>query len=160
MLPDGGRQHRGCIIPQTVTHSLVLLKMGKIISRNILICCWPCILVIINFRFQLNAQYFISLTMLLYMFRVTLRPSSGGPLHIYLPIARSPKESDIEPDVVDMQGSSWRWAQGCPKHVEEHIYLPTARSPKETDIEPDVVDMQGSSWRWAQGCPKHVEEHS
>ena len=32
----GGRQHRGCIIPQTVTHSLVLLKMGKIISRNML----------------------------------------------------------------------------------------------------------------------------
>ena len=31
-----GRQHRRCIIPQTVTHSLVLLKMGKIISRNML----------------------------------------------------------------------------------------------------------------------------
>ena len=36
MLLAGGRQHRGCIIPQTVTHSLVLLKMGKIISRNML----------------------------------------------------------------------------------------------------------------------------
>ena len=36
MLPAGGRQHHGCIIPQTVTHSLVLLKMGKIISRNML----------------------------------------------------------------------------------------------------------------------------
>ena len=34
--PAGGRQHRGYIIPQTVTHSLVLLKMGKIISRNML----------------------------------------------------------------------------------------------------------------------------
>ena len=32
----GGRQHRGCIIPQAVTHSLVLLKMGKIIARNML----------------------------------------------------------------------------------------------------------------------------
>jgi len=31
-----GRQHRGCIIPQTVTHSLVLLKMGKITARNVL----------------------------------------------------------------------------------------------------------------------------
>ena len=31
-----GRQHRRCIIPQTVTHSLLLLKMGKIISRNML----------------------------------------------------------------------------------------------------------------------------
>ena len=34
--PATGRQHRGCIIPQTVTHSLVLLKMGKIIARNML----------------------------------------------------------------------------------------------------------------------------
>ena len=33
MLPAGnGRQHRWCIIPQAVTHSLVLLKMGKIIA--------------------------------------------------------------------------------------------------------------------------------
>ena len=30
------RQHRGCVIPQAVTQSLVLLKMGKIISRNML----------------------------------------------------------------------------------------------------------------------------
>ena len=36
MLPAGGLQHRGCIIPQVVTHSLVLLKMGKIIARNML----------------------------------------------------------------------------------------------------------------------------
>jgi hypothetical protein len=31
-----GRQHRGCIIPQAVTHSLVLLNMGKITARNML----------------------------------------------------------------------------------------------------------------------------
>ena len=31
-----GRQHRGCIIPQGVTHSLVLLGMGEIIARNML----------------------------------------------------------------------------------------------------------------------------
>ena len=31
-----GRQHRDCIIPQAVIHSLALLKMGKIIARNIL----------------------------------------------------------------------------------------------------------------------------
>ena len=31
-----GRQHRGCIKPQAVTHSLVLLKMGEIIARNML----------------------------------------------------------------------------------------------------------------------------
>ena len=37
MLPATGRQHLGgCIIPQAVTHSLVFLKMGKIISRNML----------------------------------------------------------------------------------------------------------------------------
>ena len=35
MLPATGRQHRGCIIPQAVTHSLVLLKMGKIIARHV-----------------------------------------------------------------------------------------------------------------------------
>jgi hypothetical protein len=34
--PVAGRQHRGCIIPQAVTHSLVLLKMGKIIAQNVL----------------------------------------------------------------------------------------------------------------------------
>jgi len=31
-----GRQLRGCIIPQGVTHSLVLLKMSEIIARNML----------------------------------------------------------------------------------------------------------------------------
>jgi len=36
MLPAGGRQHGGCIIPQAVTHSLVLLKMGKITVRKML----------------------------------------------------------------------------------------------------------------------------
>ena len=36
MLPATGRKHRGCIIPQAATHSLVLLKMGRIISRNML----------------------------------------------------------------------------------------------------------------------------
>ena len=29
-------QHRECNIPQAVTHSLVLLKMGKIIAQNML----------------------------------------------------------------------------------------------------------------------------
>jgi len=36
MLPATGQQHRGCIIPQAVTHSLVLLRIDKIISRNML----------------------------------------------------------------------------------------------------------------------------
>ena len=35
-LPASGRQHRRYIIPQAVTRSLVFLKMGKIISRNML----------------------------------------------------------------------------------------------------------------------------
>jgi len=30
------RQHRGCIIPQAVTHSLALLNMGVIIARKML----------------------------------------------------------------------------------------------------------------------------
>jgi len=44
-----GRQHRGCIIPQAVTHSLVILKMGEIIAQNmlswleLLINCYCCI---------------------------------------------------------------------------------------------------------------------
>jgi len=36
MLPATGRQHRGCIKPQAVTRSLVLLKVGKIIVPNML----------------------------------------------------------------------------------------------------------------------------
>ena len=36
MLPAGGRQYRGCIIPQAVTHSLALRMMGKISARNML----------------------------------------------------------------------------------------------------------------------------
>ena len=31
-----GRQRRGFIIPQAVTHSVTLLKMGKVIARNML----------------------------------------------------------------------------------------------------------------------------
>ena len=53
MLPAGGRQHRGCIMPQAVTHSLVLLKMSKIIAWNmlswleLLINCYCCISLVI-----------------------------------------------------------------------------------------------------------------
>ena len=36
IITAGGRHHCGFIIPQFVTHSLVPLKMGKIISRNML----------------------------------------------------------------------------------------------------------------------------
>jgi len=36
MLPATGWQHRGCIIPHAITHSLVLLMMGKIIAQNML----------------------------------------------------------------------------------------------------------------------------
>jgi len=43
MLLATGRQHYRCIIPQAVTHSLVLLKMGKIIARNTL--NWPELLI-------------------------------------------------------------------------------------------------------------------
>ena len=30
------RQHRRCLIPQAVTHIVVLLRMGEIIDRNML----------------------------------------------------------------------------------------------------------------------------
>ena len=49
----GYRQHRGCIITQAVTHSLALLKMGKIIARNmlslleLLINCYCCIYLVV-----------------------------------------------------------------------------------------------------------------
>ena len=36
MLPASGQQRRGCITPQVVAHSLVLLKMGVINARNML----------------------------------------------------------------------------------------------------------------------------
>ena len=38
MLQAGGRQLLGCIIPQAVTHSLLLLKLGKINARDLLNC--------------------------------------------------------------------------------------------------------------------------
>ena len=38
-----GQQNRVCIIPQAVTHSLVLLKTGKMIVRNVL--SWPELLI-------------------------------------------------------------------------------------------------------------------
>ena len=34
MLPATDWQHHGCIIPQAVTKSLVLLKMGKIVAQK------------------------------------------------------------------------------------------------------------------------------
>jgi len=37
MLSATGWQHRGCIIPQAVTHTLVLPKTGKIIVPE---TCW------------------------------------------------------------------------------------------------------------------------
>jgi len=36
MHPRCYRQHRGCIIPQAVSQSLALLRMGKIIARKML----------------------------------------------------------------------------------------------------------------------------
>ena len=54
MLPATGRQHRGCIIPQTVTQSLVLLKMGKIISVELTgIINKPLLLHLVGFLYYL-----------------------------------------------------------------------------------------------------------
>ena len=58
-----GQQHLGCIIPQAVTHSLVLLKMGGIKFRNVLSWlelltkCYCCIyLVFISFISMMYSQ--------------------------------------------------------------------------------------------------------
>ena len=66
MLPAEGRQRRGCIIPQVVTHSLVLLKMGKIIARNMLnwlkllisrYCCIQLVVYIVYINDALPSKY-------------------------------------------------------------------------------------------------------
>ena len=72
----GYRQHRGCFIPQAVTHSLVLLKMGGIIVRNtlswleLLINRYCCILLVVHIIIS-AINFFIS----------TYRPIDGGKLH-------------------------------------------------------------------------------
>jgi hypothetical protein len=55
MLPATGRQHRGCIKPQAVTRSLVLLKMGKITARNML--SWLELLLLLHLVGCLNCLY-------------------------------------------------------------------------------------------------------
>ena len=45
---------------------------------RLLMCCWPCIFAMINFRFQLMHYNSISLIIFLYMFRAPMCPSSGG----------------------------------------------------------------------------------
>jgi len=57
MLPATGRQHRRCIMPQAVTHSLVLLKMGKITARNML--SWLELLLLFYLVGYLYYLYFI-----------------------------------------------------------------------------------------------------
>ena len=62
MLLAGGRQHHGYIIPQAVTHSLVLLKMGKIIAWNmlswleLLISRYCCIELVVNIIYINDAR--------------------------------------------------------------------------------------------------------
>jgi hypothetical protein len=57
-----GRQHLGCIIPQAVTHKLALLKMVKIIARNMLSCfellikCCCCIHLVVYIIFINDAR--------------------------------------------------------------------------------------------------------
>ena len=62
----GGRQHRRCIIPQAVTHSLVLPKMGKIIARKMLswlellisrYCCIWLVFCIIYTNYAQSSKY-------------------------------------------------------------------------------------------------------
>ena len=55
-----------------------LLLITCVAIIRVLMCCWPCILAMINFRFQLMHYNFISLIILLHMFRAPMCPSSGG----------------------------------------------------------------------------------
>ena len=82
MLPATGRQHRECntCISQAVTHSLALLKMGKIIARNMLswlellinrYCCIYLAVYIIYINDARSSKY-----QNLLFFRCYFRPSS------------------------------------------------------------------------------------
>ena len=90
---------------------------------------------LIDFRFQLNAQYFISIVMLLYMFQAHLCPSSGGPLHIYniwfyvslkipcflrfllqTPLLTFRCTADVATSVVQRKVSSGVWSKKRKKH--------------------------------------------
>jgi len=69
MLLAGSRQQRGYIIPQAVTHSLVLLKMGEINARNMLswlelwinrYCCIDLVFYIIYINGARSSKYQIN----------------------------------------------------------------------------------------------------
>ena len=135
----------------------------------------------INFRFRLNARYFISIVTFLYMFRAHLCPSSGGSLFIYniwfyvslfwWPYSWKVGEGlPHQPSNCTVTKRDWHRTRCC-KYTEVLLRMGTSvrdsltnlltvRSPKETDIEPDVVNIQRSSWGWPQVRPKHVEEHN
>ena len=50
-------------------------------SIHIFMCCWPCILIIFDFMFQLNAPFvYYIFFIFLYMFRAILCSSSGGSI--------------------------------------------------------------------------------
>jgi len=88
MLPATDRQHCGCIIPQAVTHSLVLLNMGKeicpkhaelteIINKPLLLhlvgCLYYLYIYIYIYIFRLAAQYqFIPLQNVVYFITLTV----------------------------------------------------------------------------------------
>ena len=89
----------------------------------------------IKFRFQLNAQYFISIVKLLYIFRALLR-------HPQEDLCISTTSGSMSVSFGDR--AVGRLVRDCtvPQSLTNP---PTARSPKETDIEPYVVDIQRSS---------------
>ena len=64
-----GIMHPRCIIPQAVTHSLVLLKTGKIIARNV----WSCLELLISRYYCIYLVFYI-IYILLYYFRLAKQP--------------------------------------------------------------------------------------
>ena len=87
--PATSWQHRGCIIPQAVTHSLVLLKTGKIIARNmfswleLLISRYCCIcLAVYIIVAAMHVQTGIKFIFLYYNNKITFRLGSFGSIFL------------------------------------------------------------------------------
>ena len=79
MLPATGRQYRGCIIPQVVTHRLVLLKMGKITAWNML--CWLELLI---------SHYLYLVSCLYYLYQwCTLKQISDNEIYLLIKYIKS-----------------------------------------------------------------------
>ena len=89
MLSAGVRQHRGCIIPQAVTHSLVFLKMDcpkyveltGIINKPLLLHLVGC-LYYLYFIIILDLLNHLNLTLILLTWRIWWAPNNASKWHM------------------------------------------------------------------------------